>query len=301
MLKEASAQAIASFEVPKDHDTYYAELTRRNQAFISPAAQKKLRSFKILVAGCGSTGGACIESLARFGVEHFALTDNGSYELNNLNRQHANLDELGKNKAVFHGEQVLKINPFSEVIVRPEGITRENAKELVQWADLIMDGVDVTTNSGIAMKIVMHEQAKRFRKPTLAALDVGFCQWGRSYDYRNPNLDVLDGKAKAASQTSNPIKALFTLVPMGIVPPHCVKHLWDLLHNPDMSASQLGCTSDLLSAIIVPSVLRFVEYGELVPGWDINLQSLAFPLSVRLKQAAEAVILRRKIKKMFDL
>lgn len=301
MLKEAAVPVTASISVPEDHDAYYAELTRRNQAFISQEAQRKLRQFKILVAGCGSTGGACIESLARFGVEHFALADNGSYELNNLNRQHANLDELGKNKAVFHSEQVLKINPFSEVIVRPEGISPENARELVQWADLVMDGVDVTTSSGIAMKIALHEQAKLLKKPTLAALDVGFCQWGRSYDYRDSSLEVLDGKATAASQTKNPIKALFTLVPLSIVPPHCVKHVYDLLHNPEMSASQLGCTSDLLSAIIVPSVLRYVEYGELVPGWNINLQSLAMPLSVRAKQAAEAYVLRRKIKKILAL
>ena len=74
-----------------DQATFYAELTARNFHFVSSDLQKQMAQVKVLIAGCGSTGGACIEALARAGVQHFALADNGHYELNNLNRQHARL------------------------------------------------------------------------------------------------------------------------------------------------------------------------------------------------------------------
>ena len=36
-------------------------------------------------------------------------------------------------------------------------------------------------------------------------------------------------------------------------------------------SSQLGATSDLLSSIIVAATVRFVETGEFVPGWSLDL------------------------------
>ena len=58
-----------------------------------------LRRAVILVAGCGSIGGAVVEPLVRLGAEHLVLAEPDCYELHNLNRQHACLADVGCNKA----------------------------------------------------------------------------------------------------------------------------------------------------------------------------------------------------------
>lgn len=283
---------------PTHADEFYRELTMRNQAFITPETQAKLRTVKILIAGCGSTGGACTTSLARAGVTRFALADNGAYELNNLNRQHAFLGDLGENKAEFNAKKIREINPHAQVQVHPEGIAPGNVDALVEWADLIMDAVDVTSQSGIDMKLKLHEVARRARKPVLTGLDLGFRQWGRSYDYRSPDTALLGGSYESARAARHPLQALFSIVPVSAIPAHCLPLVIRLLKDASVPASQLGCTSDLLASIIVPSVIRFVETGELVPGWNIDLTSLAASRAQRMRLAWQGVWWRAEVRRL---
>ena len=118
---------LKSLEPHLDETAFYRELTSRNHHFISADTQAKLKNFKILIAGCGSTGGACIEALARVGVTQFVLTDNGTYDVSNLNRQHARLDAIGKNKASFHREEVLAI-PLCKLPSRERGRASRQCK-----------------------------------------------------------------------------------------------------------------------------------------------------------------------------
>ena len=284
--------------IPTTASEYYAELTTRNRHFVRAETQARLTHLKMLVAGCGSTGGACTESLARVGVCHFTLADNGAYELNNLNRQHAFIKDLGRNKALVHAEHLRAVNPNVNLTVFEDGVTRENVKSLVRSGDIIMDAVDVTTYSGIQMKIALHEEAHRQQKPVFTALDLGFCQWGKSYDYRNPRLHPLNGRAEIAKSAKHPMKALFLCVPISAIPAHVLPLVIELLERDDVSASQVGCTSDLLAAIIVPSVIRFVETGELVSGWNVNLENLAYSWHTRITLWREGLRLRRKLARL---
>lgn len=285
-------------EIATDCDSFYAELTSRNRHFVTSRLQEAVRNLKILIAGCGSTGGACTQSLARLGVIRFALADSGEYELNNLNRQHAFLGDLGKNKASFHAAAIREINPFAELIVRTEGITEENAEELCGWADLVMDAVDVTTHSGIQAKLSLHEAAQRLARPVFTALDLGFCQWGESFDYRDRSIRTLKGRLEAARKARHPMKALFTIAPLAAVPAHALPMIEELIRSPDTPASQLGGTSDLLSSVIVSAVLRFADDGHLVPGWNIDLAALARSPAQRLGDQLKAWSLRRRIRGM---
>ncbi len=121
---------------------------------------------------------ACIEALARAGVTNFILADNGEYDLTNMNRQHAFKENIGQNKAEFHAENLLGINPFIKVKIFTEGLSEKNMDEVVEWADIIVDAIDVTSASGIAMKLHLHKIAHAKHKPTLTALDVGFLSMG---------------------------------------------------------------------------------------------------------------------------
>lgn len=257
-----------------EHEEFYRLLVSRNLHFISAMTQKKMRQLKILIAGCGSTGGSCIETLARAGVENFILADNGEYEITNLNRQHARCSSIGLNKAVFHQKELLEINPFIRVVVDSNGITEKNSERFCEMADLIFDAVDVTTESGMAAKLQLHVAAKKFQRPVLSALDLGFHQFGMSFDYRRADLELLAGNWQAAKDCQHPIKALFSIYPLSAVPDHCLRLITDLAQGTCSYASQLGCTSDLLGALIVPIVIRFLQSGELVKGWSYDSSSI---------------------------
>src|SRR6202051_449457 len=94
---------------PEDHQAFYDELTSRNQGLIPPEVQRALRQARFVVAGCGSTGGAVLMPLVRTGAEHLVILDPGEYELNNLNRQDANLAVINRNKARVSAERLLAV------------------------------------------------------------------------------------------------------------------------------------------------------------------------------------------------
>jgi tRNA A37 threonylcarbamoyladenosine dehydratase len=61
--------------VTTEADTFYQSFTERNRGLISEQAQQALRQATVLIAGCGSTGGAAVQPLARLGIERFLLAE----------------------------------------------------------------------------------------------------------------------------------------------------------------------------------------------------------------------------------
>src|SRR5207237_9468974 len=88
----------AAFELPA-HDEDYAEMTIRNRGLVPDVEQGQLRRAWILVAGCGSVGGAAIEPLVRMGAEHLMLAEPDGYDVHNMNRQAVRIQDIGRNKA----------------------------------------------------------------------------------------------------------------------------------------------------------------------------------------------------------
>src|SRR5262245_34997200 len=91
------------------HDSFYAQVVARNQGLISEEEQKRLRAARLLIAGCGSIGGAVIEPLVRMGAEHLVLAEPDGYDLHNMNRQSVRLQDLGRNKAAVFQERLRDI------------------------------------------------------------------------------------------------------------------------------------------------------------------------------------------------
>lgn len=277
-------------------EAYYFELTHRNGHFISHSVQKKLKSLKVLVAGCGAAGGACTAPLARLGVTHFRIADNGYYEISNLNRQHTFVDRLGENKAEFHASELRRINPHLEVESFAEGITLENVTSLVEWADIIIDTVDVTNPISIQMKFRLHQESHRCKKPVISPLDPGFCQMGVTYDYRNSRVQPLNGKLEECMQTKNPLKGLFTMFSIDDLPVTALPLVKDLLENPQKPASQMGASADMLSGVIAAVITRFADTGTLINGWYYNLDAIAYSPFYRFNLWIKSFRLRSQIK-----
>lgn len=286
-----SSQSNKNYKELSDLE-FYHELTIRNVHFFSRKLQEKLSKVKVLLAGCGTIGGACTEPFARAGVKNFLIAEPDRYELNNLNRQPSSVSELGLNKGEVQKEKILSVNPFSKVTLDVEGINIRTADRLVSEADFIFDGVDITTSSGIAAKILLHETAWRMKKPVVSGLDLGFCQMGYAWPYHEGSIEPLHGRVKKAKRYQNPMKVFFSLFPIDSMPLHAMEMLHDGIIGK--SVSQLGLAGNLMSATGLVSLVRYLDTGDLVP-WNVNLARDAMG-SKLIREYFRGFHFKRKIK-----
>ncbi len=114
-------------------------------AGVGGEGQRRLRSGRVLLVGCGALGSAVAETLVRAGVGGLTLIDRDCVEPSNLQRQSLFDEEdaaRARPKAVAAEARLRRIN--SEVAIT--GIVADLgaalASELVPRADLVLDGTD---------------------------------------------------------------------------------------------------------------------------------------------------------------
>lgn len=237
----------------------YFTTYQRNQPIISQKQQNSIKQLKVMVAGCGSTGGAAIEGLSRLGVEKFILLDNGSYEENNLNRQFVTRDDLEKNKAEVQKSKILQINPNAQIHVENQGVTDININNLAKDCDFIFDAVDVTTPDGMQAKLLLHKVCHEQNKATLSALDLGYTQWIRAYNYQSGE-ELLAGRFKETQLIKHPLKQLIVgFCTVNEMDFEICEEAVRIIENPNEGACQLACACYLLAAFITPYTLYWLE------------------------------------------
>lgn len=112
---------------------------------IGEEGQKKLLNSKVVVIGCGALGTVQANALARGGVGKLVIVDRDFVEENNLQRQ-VLFDEADVRaklpKAVAAAEKLRKINSEIEITSQVTDVNAKNIEELMQGADIVLDGVD---------------------------------------------------------------------------------------------------------------------------------------------------------------
>lgn len=110
---------------------------------IQEEGQKKLSESTVAVIGCGGLGAPVLTYLALAGVGRIRMIDSDIVNLTNLNRQFFYKEsDVGQEKCGRAAEFLQKRN--SEIFLEPicEKINEENAKRLLDKADVIVDCVD---------------------------------------------------------------------------------------------------------------------------------------------------------------
>jgi hypothetical protein len=269
------------------HPNFYSELIARNAGVIDGAAQEVLRTSHVLIAGCGSIGGAAAEPLARLGVQHFTLADPGDYELNNLNRQNATLADIGRNKAEVAQERIKSVNPGCDVRVFPEGVTAQALLAITARCAVIVDGVDVTTMSGLRAKYLLHEQAVRLRLPLFTGWDMAGAQYLRYYDYRKVRRPF-DGRITAADlERLGMWELLQRLVPARFVPLEMITVACANLENPEFSFPQLVYAADLFGALSAHVVVQLLTGRPVRKHTYLDLHQAVRPAASRWRTRVE--------------
>ena len=107
------------------------------------SGQEKLRAGKVAVVGAGGLGCPVLQYLVAAGVGEIGIIDDDTVDLTNLHRQILySADDIGKNKAITAVEKLSVLNPFVSLTAYPDRLNVENAADLLNGYDLIIDGSD---------------------------------------------------------------------------------------------------------------------------------------------------------------
>lgn len=105
--------------------------------------QLKLLRSTVAVCGTGGLGGTLCELLARQGIGHLIIIDQGKFEENNLNRQIMTTEEdIGKPKVEVTANRIGKINSAITLTLIHESIDAINVKIFIGKADVVIDALD---------------------------------------------------------------------------------------------------------------------------------------------------------------
>ncbi|MGW0933305.1 HesA/MoeB/ThiF family protein [Streptomyces sp. NPDC002644] len=260
---------------------FYDELVTRNKGVVSPEEQEALREATVLVAGCGSIGGAAVEPLTRLGVRKFLLADPGTFELNNLNRQNAGADDIGRNKAVVAAERVLAINPHASVTVFADGVTEETVEELTATSEMIIDGVDVTTVEGWHAKHLLHREAVRRRLPLVTGWDMAGAQYVRHYDYRRTRVPFEGRITMRDLQRAGTWDLLRRAVPLRRVPVEMLAEIRAHHMTADYSFPQVSYTANAFGVVSAHMTARILAGRGVPREIFLDVHRMARPLGER--------------------
>src|ERR687893_866330 len=123
------------------------EIARYSRHLIMPEValegQKKLKAAKVLTVGTGGLGSPLALYLAAAGIGTIGIVDFDVVDESNLQRQiiHGTSD-VGRPKVESAHDKIKDINPNVEVRVHEEALTSENALEIIEDYDVIVDGTD---------------------------------------------------------------------------------------------------------------------------------------------------------------
>ncbi|MEU8898371.1 adenylyltransferase/sulfurtransferase MoeZ [Nocardia sp. NPDC048505] len=150
------------------------EVARYSRHLIIPDlgmdGQKRLKNAKVLVIGAGGLGSPALLYLAAAGVGTLGIVEFDEVDASNLQRQiiHGESD-IGRSKADSARDSILEINSGITVNLHKIRLEPDNAVELFEQYDLIVDGTD-----NFATRYLVNDAAVLAHKPYV---------WGSIYRF----------------------------------------------------------------------------------------------------------------------
>jgi len=182
-------------------DEFYEKLWFRSSMVFTKEERELLKKARVGVVGVGGTGGIASEQLVRSGVGNITLVDPDIFEWTNINRQHfCTVSTIGMKKTEAGKRRLLDVNPFLKIKTFPEGINRDNAKDIIKDLDVVIDASD-----NKSAHYPLHRVAKEFRVPVISRAhtipEFTFGAKANLWDYRKEGIKTReeDENSKTAS------------------------------------------------------------------------------------------------------
>lgn len=123
------------------------ELERYNRQMLMPefglAGQEKLKNAKVLVIGCGGLGSPILLYLTAAGIGTIGIVENDKVDISNLQRQVLyTTSAVGKAKLSETISHLTSLNPLVKFNQYPTRLSAENALEIIEEYDIVIDGTD---------------------------------------------------------------------------------------------------------------------------------------------------------------
>ncbi|WP_348798438.1 HesA/MoeB/ThiF family protein [Flavobacterium adhaerens] len=148
---------------------------------IGKSGQQKIQDARVLVIGAGGLGCPVLQNLAGAGVGTIGIVDGDVVEETNLHRQVLyTLQDCGKSKAEIAQKAILKLNPELTVDVFADFFTSQNAIEIIQDYQIIVDCTDT-----LAVRYLINDVAVVKKIPVVYASIYKFEGQVSVFNYKN--------------------------------------------------------------------------------------------------------------------
>ncbi|HXP42343.1 MAG TPA: ThiF family adenylyltransferase [Candidatus Acidoferrales bacterium] len=138
---------------------------------IGAEGQRRVAAGRIAIVGCGATGSALAQMLARAGVGKLRIIDRDYVEASNLQRQSL-FDEADASestpKAIAAARKIAGFNSEVEVEARVEDVVPGNIEAILEGMDVLLDGTD-----NFETRYLVNDYAVKASLPWIYAAAVG--------------------------------------------------------------------------------------------------------------------------------
>lgn len=154
-----------------EENVYFEIRTNRNLNIINKEEQRQFRKAIVGIAGL-STGSNILSSLViSGGPKILKIGDFDILEISNMNRIRTSIANVGMNKTLIAAHQVWEIDPFADLSLFENGLTKENLEEFLIGSpklDIFIDAMD-----NLELKFLSRFIAKKHGIPVLMFTDNG--------------------------------------------------------------------------------------------------------------------------------
>ena len=220
---------------------------------VGSLGQRKLINAKVLIIGAGGLGSPSAVYLALAGVGTIGIVDFDVVEVSNLQRQilHHN-DDVGRPKVVSAQDSLNAYNPDVNVVVHETRISSENAVEIIEQYDIVINGAD-----NFPSRYLVNDACYLLGKPLV-----------------DGSILIFDGQATVFIPGSGCYRCLFPTPPPPGMVPNCAE------------AGVLGALTGLVGSIQATEALKLIlGIGESLKSRLLLIDALAMDFrEVRMKR-----------------
>ncbi len=167
---------------------------------VGEQGQEKLKAAKVLVIGAGGLGCPVLQYLTAAGIGTIGIIDFDEVDETNLQRQVLfSVSDVGTNKALAAKNRLEQLNQFVQFNIFQEKLTTQNALDLFNQYDIIVDGTD-----NFSTRYLVNDACIKTNKPLVYGAIYKFEGQVSVFNYNNgPSYRCLFPEAPSAGSVPN--------------------------------------------------------------------------------------------------